>query len=135
MNFADAIQRNRDVQPEFAGIREDAFHRFPDHVGLQRVGGDVDELGLVVIQEAMADLVDVLAKERLAARDIQPDQLAHGLGNLLNMVGLQRFALIQVLPVEAGAALGVAMIRDEKDQMDGLLLALGELFPGQNIGG
>jgi hypothetical protein len=43
--------------------------------------------------------------------------------------------LIQVLPVEAGTALGVAVIGNEKNQMDGLLLALGELFPGQNIGG
>ena len=51
------------------------------------------------------------------------------------MLRLQRFALVQVLPVEAGAALGVAVICNEKNEMDGLLLPLRELFPGQNIGG
>ena len=40
------------------------------------------------------------------------------------MLGLQRLALVQVLPIEAGAALGVAVIGDEQDQMDWLLLAL-----------
>ena len=89
----------------------------------------------VVLHKNMADAVDILAQEGLAAGKIEPDHFVHGVGDLLHLLDLERFALIQALPVEAGAAFGVAMVGNEENQMDGLLLALRELFPGQNIGG
>ena len=39
VNFADAVDRKGDVQPECVGIREDAFDGFPDHVGLEALVG------------------------------------------------------------------------------------------------
>ncbi len=60
---------------------------FIDHIGLDGVGGDIDELDLIEIQEAMADLIDVLAEKGLATGNIEPDQLTHGVGDFLNVIG------------------------------------------------
>jgi hypothetical protein len=81
----------------------------------------------------MADAVDVLAQKRLAARNIQPDKLSETFGNFFDVAGLQGFALVETLPIEAGATLCVAVIRDKKDQVDGLPLTLRELLPRENL--
>jgi hypothetical protein len=85
-------------------------------VGEIAVTGNVDLPYAVMADELAADLAELLAQERLAARQIEDFDLAHGLGQGQQFVDGQVIFAIQALPVEAVLAFLVAKGIDEENQ-------------------
>ena len=52
--------------------------------------------------------------------EVEPDHFVHRGRDLFHLLDLQRLALVEALPIKAGPALGVAVVGDEQDQVDGL---------------
>ena len=126
MLLADVIDGEVHHDLRVGAALQRRLHLAGDQIAGDRAGGDGDLLDVVVRRQELADLRQVAAQERLAAAHDDEEQVAHRRERLLDLLERQLVLLVlaELLPVEAGAAEGVAVVGQAEDQVDRLHAAL-----------
>src|SRR5205085_12094429 len=100
--------------------------RLRNQIAGDGAGRDGDLLDVIPRRQRLADFRQIAAQERLAAAHDDKQQVAEGVEGFLKLVERELVLLVlaQLLPIEAGAAERVAVVRQPDDEIDRLHPAL-----------
>ena len=123
MRFAQAIQRDVDMDFEIWILREAAIGHLVNPVWLQTVRRQVNVANAIVAHEQIDNVFKFLAKRGFASAKPQIAERRCTRGEFHDLVPRQIALLIQFVPVKARLARGIAARGDEKNDRVQLPLA------------
>ncbi len=108
LHLVQPVHGDIEVEAEFGIFFANTGYPFRGALGQQAVGWKIDPPDAILLVKEMDDVGQIAPKHRLAPGKPEIAKPGHGEGQLADLVPGQIAALVQLFPIKASPALGIA---------------------------